>query len=58
MFSMQGDQREQFFTRATQNTLIPRAGTADEVASAIIFLLQNDYMTGSTIDVEGGALLP
>ena len=58
MFPMEGDQREQFFTRATQNTLIPRAGTADEVASAITFLLQNDYMTGSTIDVEGGALLP
>ncbi len=57
MFPMQGDQREQFFTRATQNTLIPRAGTADEVASAITFLLQNDYVTGSTIDVEGGALL-
>ena len=58
MFPMQGDQREQFFERATQNTLIPRAGTADEVASAITFLLQNDYVTGSTIDVEGGALLP
>ena len=58
MFPMQGDQREQFFARATQNTLIPRAGTAEEVASAITFLLQNDYMTGATIDVEGGALLP
>ena len=58
MFPMQGDQREQFFARATKDTLVPRAGTADEVASAITFLLQNDYMTGSTIDVEGGALLP
>ncbi|MCZ6888605.1 MAG: SDR family oxidoreductase [Gammaproteobacteria bacterium] len=58
MFPMQGDAREQFLQRATQNTLIPRPGTADEVASAIIFLIQNEYMTGSTIDVEGGALLP
>ncbi len=58
MFPMQGDQRVQFFARATKDTLVPRAGTADEVASAITFLLQNDYMTGSTIDVEGGALLP
>ena len=58
MFPMQGEGRGQFFQKATENTLIPRAGTADEVASAILFLLQNDYMTGSTIDVEGGALLP
>ena len=57
MFPMQGEGRDQFFQKATENTLIPRAGTADEVASAILFLLQNDYMTGSTIDVEGGALL-
>ena len=55
---MQGDAREQCLQRATQNTLIPRPGTAGEVASAIIFLIQNEYMTGSTIDVEGGALLP
>ncbi|MCS5567498.1 MAG: SDR family oxidoreductase [Pseudomonadales bacterium] len=58
MFPMQGEGRDQFFQKATENTLIPRAGTAGEVASAILFLLQNDYMTGSTIDVEGGALLP
>ena len=58
MFPMQGEGRDQVFQKATENTLIPRAGTADEVASAILFLLQNDYMTGSTIDVEGGALLP
>ncbi|GIS69582.1 MAG: hypothetical protein CM1200mP9_04030 [Gammaproteobacteria bacterium] len=58
MFPMQGEGRDRFFQKATENTLIPRAGTADEVASAILFLLQNDYMTGSTIDVEGGALLP
>ena len=58
MFAVQGEQREQFLVRATSNMLIPRAGTADEVASAILFLLENDYMTGSVIDVEGGALLP
>ena len=54
----QGDNRETLLQRATSRMLIPRAGTSDEVASAILFLLQNDYMTGSTIDVEGGALLP
>ena len=58
MFAVRGEQRKQFLARASANTLIPRAGTADEVASAILFLLENDYMTGSVIDVEGGALLP
>ena len=58
MFPQEGEQREQFLANATERTLIPRAGTADEVASAILFAIKNDYMTGSTIDVEGGALLP
>ena len=58
MFAAQGEAREQFLTNATRNMLIKRAGTADEVASAILLTLVNDYMTGTTIDVEGGALLP
>ena len=58
MFAQQGDAREQFLNQVTSRMLIPRAGTADEVASAIVFCLQNGYMTGGTIDVEGGALLP
>ena len=58
MFAVQGEAREQFLANASSNILIPRAGTADEVAAAIVFCLQNGYMTGGTIDVEGGALLP
>ena len=58
MFAAQGEAREQFLANATRNMLIKRAGTADEVASAILLTLRNDYMTGTTIDVDGGALLP
>lgn len=58
MFAQSGGERQQFLNQATQRMLIPRAGTADEVASAILFCLENGYMTGGTIDVEGGALLP
>ena len=58
MFAQTGESRQQFLAQATQRMLIPRAGTADEVASAILFCLENGYMTGGTIDVEGGALLP
>ena len=42
----------------TENLLIARPGTPGEVADAILFLIHNEYMTGTTIDVEGGALLP
>ena len=58
MFPQSGEAREAALHNATSRMLIPRAGTADECASAVIFAIQNDYVTGSTIDVEGGALLP
>lgn len=40
-------------------TALGRAGTADEVAAVIGFLLQpsNSYMTGATLDVNGGLYL-
>ncbi len=57
MVSMQGAEREAFYSKATQNNLIPRAGTADEVAEGIMFVIQNDFVTGTTIDVDGGWLL-
>ena len=41
----------------TANHLIPRVGTPDEVAQAIIFMVTNDFVTGTTIDVDGGWLL-
>ena len=58
MFGLEGDDRHRFFERATADNLIPRAGTPDEVAAAIVFAIENDFVTGTTIDVDGGALLP
>ena len=58
MFAASGEQREAFLKQATARNLIPRAGTADEVADAVLFLLRNEFVTGTTIDVDGGALLP
>ena len=58
MFPAQGAEREQFLGAATRSHPIPRAGRADEVASAILFAIGNDFMTGATIDVDGGATLP
>ena len=58
MFAPQGSDRAIFLERATANNLIKRAGTPDEVAMAILFVVRNDFVTGTTIDVDGGALLP
>ncbi len=49
--------REEFYRKVTGNNLIPRAGTPDEVADAILFMIRNDFVTGTTIDVDGGWLL-
>ena len=37
-------------------SLVPagRAGAPDEVADAVKFLIENDYITGQVIDVDGG----
>lgn len=39
-----------------QLKMIPaaRKGTPEEIAAAIIFLLKNDYITGQTLNVDGG----
>ncbi len=58
MFAASGEQRDAFLKQATARNLIARAGTADEVADAVLFLLRNEFTTGTTIDVDGGALLP
>lgn len=57
MFGEEGDKRQAFLSQATARNLIKRAGTPEEVAAAILFAIENDFVTGTTIDVDGGALL-
>ena len=56
MSPLEGEQREKYYSDGTAGHIIPRAGTAEEVASAIIFLLENEFVTGTIVDVEGGAI--
>jgi NAD(P)-dependent dehydrogenase (short-subunit alcohol dehydrogenase family) len=58
MFPGEGDARASFLSQATAGNLIKRAGTAEEVAAGILFTIENDFVTGTTVDVDGGALLP
>jgi NAD(P)-dependent dehydrogenase (short-subunit alcohol dehydrogenase family) len=41
-----------------KGVLLGRVGEAGEIAAAIFLCMTNAFMTGVTIDVDGGALLP
>jgi NAD(P)-dependent dehydrogenase (short-subunit alcohol dehydrogenase family) len=57
MSPLQGEARTEFYAKATADHLIPRAGHPDEIAHGIIFAVENEFITGTTIDVDGGLLL-
>jgi NAD(P)-dependent dehydrogenase (short-subunit alcohol dehydrogenase family) len=57
MVALQGAEREALYEKMTENNLIPRAGTAEEVAEGIMFVIKNGFVTGTTVDVDGGWLL-
>ena len=57
MFGGDVEKRDQMLAGATANHLISRPGQADEVADGIMFVVQNEFVTGTTIDVDGGWLL-
>ncbi|MGI9479041.1 MAG: SDR family oxidoreductase [Hyphomicrobiaceae bacterium] len=55
--ALTGAERAETYRKQTAKNLIPRAGKADEVAKGIIFVIENDFVTGTTVDVDGGRLL-
>ena len=58
LFPQEGEEREDFLHQATVAHSVPRAGTPDEVAEAVLFLLKNEFTTGTVVNVDGGATLP
>jgi len=57
MFGPATDQRDEMLAKSTAAHLIGRPGTPEEVADGILFVAGNDFVTGTTIDVDGGWLL-
>jgi len=54
-----GEGSEAFKARLGESVLFPhRLGTADELARMVVELVENDYMNGETIRVDGGVRLP
>ena len=54
MFGDDVEARAKMLGGATAKNLIPRPGTPEEVAAGIMFVVQNSFVTGTTVDVDGG----
>jgi len=57
MFDWMGDDKDVKLKGLTGSHLIKRAGMPEEVAAGMIFVMQNNFVTGTTIDVDGGRIL-
>ncbi|MDQ7990785.1 MAG: SDR family oxidoreductase [Candidatus Dactylopiibacterium sp.] len=55
--SMSAAEREAMFQRTARVLPAGRVGTATDLAQAYVLAMENEFMTGIVIDVEGGALL-
>ena len=57
MVALKGAERDALYAKMVDGNVIERAGTADEVGHGIVFAVENDFVTGTTIDVDGGWIL-
>lgn len=48
------DVQEEDWQRLIKRVPLHRSGTPEEIARTVTFLIQNDYITGQTITVDGG----
>jgi NAD(P)-dependent dehydrogenase (short-subunit alcohol dehydrogenase family) len=51
------EMRNSFFERTAASVPVGRVGQPEDIAQAILFLIQNGFMTGTIIDCDGGARL-
>jgi len=48
-------ERAALFAQFASATSVERIGSADDVARAIVSLIDNDFITGTIVTVDGGA---
>lgn len=54
---MNADDRDAMYQRTQSHLPVGKVGETSDIAMAYLFAIQNSYMTGTVIDVDGGALL-
>ena len=57
MFDWMGEARDERLDAMTAGHLIKRAGRPEEVAEGILFVMRNRFVTGTTVDIDGGRIL-
>ena len=45
------------FAKAGQGLPVGRVGQAEEVAAGYVLAMENGFMTGAVVDIDGGGLL-
>jgi NAD(P)-dependent dehydrogenase (short-subunit alcohol dehydrogenase family) len=54
---MAGDQRDEVIAARSKRIPLGRIARPEEIAHAIVFLMTNTYVTGSTLTIDGGISL-
>ncbi len=49
--------RDTLYERTKNSLPVGKVGEVSDVAKAYLLLINNSYMTGTVIDIDGGALL-
>jgi NAD(P)-dependent dehydrogenase (short-subunit alcohol dehydrogenase family) len=57
MFDFMGEEKQANLQGMTTTHLIKRPGTAEEVAEGLLFVMNNKFVTGTTVEVDGGRIL-
>jgi NAD(P)-dependent dehydrogenase (short-subunit alcohol dehydrogenase family) len=57
IFERWSEELREAFTRRAEAAPVGRPGRPDEVARVVLMLLENEYVTGSILDVDGGIRL-
>ena len=48
------EEQRRFFEATAKSLPVGRAGSADDVAHAVQFLMENKFTTGAVLDIDGG----
>lgn len=54
---MPEEARNNFYNAVENNLPVKRIGRAEDVAQSVLYLLQNSFVTGTVLHVEGGHIL-